>query len=160
MSKKEAKPMLIRWVLLFQEFDLEIRDKKGCENVVADHLSRLEQAEQKKRIVAKALQSRFYWQSLFKDAHEYVKHCDQCQHTGTISKKNEMPLNSNLEVELFDVWEIDFMGPFHSSYKNQYVLLAVDYVSKWVEAVEAPTNDARMIVNFLKKNIFSRFGTP
>ena len=44
-SKKDVKPRLIRWILLPQEFDIEIRDKKGNENVVADHLSRLELEE-------------------------------------------------------------------------------------------------------------------
>ncbi|KAL5580497.1 hypothetical protein UlMin_012939 [Ulmus minor] len=52
------------------------------------------------------------------------------------------------------------MGPFPSSFSNQFVLVAVDYVSKWVEAVALPTNDSRVVIRFLKKNIFARFGTP
>ena len=79
---------------------------------------------------------------------------------GNISKRHEMPLHGILVVQLFDVWEIDFMGPFPSSFGNVYILLAVDYVSKWVEATACPKNDANTVVGFLQKNIFSRFGTP
>ncbi|XP_070040851.1 uncharacterized protein [Nicotiana tomentosiformis] len=64
------------------------------------------------------------------------------------------------KVEVFDVCGIDFMGPFVSSYGNKYILVAVDYVSKWVEAAALPTNDAKGIINFLRKNIFTRFVTP
>ena len=55
---------------------------------------------------------------------------------------------------------IDFVGPLPPSFANEYILVAVDYASKWVEAVAAPKNDAKTIVKFLKKNIFARFGVP
>ena len=71
-----------------------------------------------------------------------------------------MPLTNILEVEVFYVWGIDFMGPFPLSFGNLYILVAVDYVSKWVEAATLPTNDAKTVVDFLQKNIFSRFSTP
>ena len=70
-----------------------------------------------------------------------------------------MPLTSILEVELFDVWGIDFMGPFSPSNGHNYILVAVDYVSKWVEAISCARNDAATVSNFLQKNIFTRFGT-
>ncbi|KAJ9565613.1 hypothetical protein OSB04_001579 [Centaurea solstitialis] len=259
MSKKDAKPRLIRWILLLQEFDLEIKDKPGSENSVADHLSRLElgssppsppindslpddhllavascdspwyadivnflacgvephglNSNQRKKFfhdvkfyfwddpylyrscadsiirrcvpseetesilahchdlpcgghagtgktVAKVLHSGFYWPTIFKDAEVFVRKCDRCQRTGNISRRHEMPLNYILEVELFDVWGIDFMGPFPSSYSNRYILVAVDYVSKWVEAIASPTNDSRVVSKFLKRTIFPRFGVP
>ena len=71
-----------------------------------------------------------------------------------------MPLNNILEIEVFDVWDIDFMDSFPSSFSNQFILVAIDYVSKWMKGVALQTNDARVVMNFLKKNIFTRFGTP
>jgi len=94
------------------------------------------------KTATKVLQSRFYWPTLFKNAYAHVKACDACQRMENISRCNEMPLNNILEVELFDVWGIDFMGHFPSSFSNQYILVAIDYISKWVEAVILPSNDA------------------
>ena len=82
----------------------------------------------------KILQSGFYWPTIFKDCFEWVELCDQCQRMGNIRKRHEMPLQGILVVQLFNIWGIDFMGPFPSSFENLYILLAVDYVSKWVEA--------------------------
>jgi hypothetical protein len=70
-----------------------------------------------------------------------------------------MPLNPILIVEIFDVWGIDFMGPFPPSFGYEYILVGVDYVSKWVEAVATKTNDHKVVVKFIQANIFSRFGT-
>ena len=259
MSKREDKPRLIRWVLLLQEFDLEIKDKKGCDNVIDDHLSRVEQNEIEKeeteltnnfpdeqlftvsfripwfadnvnylacgvvpqefsyqqkrklrtdsryyiwddpllfkrgadmiirrcgpeseqgkilnechaspygghfsgeRTAHKILQFGFYWPTIFKDCAEWVKLCDRCPKIGNINSRNEMPLKGIMVVQIFDVWGIDLMGPFPQLFGNLYILLAVDYVSKWVEAVACPRNDTNTVVSFLQKNILSIFGTP
>ncbi|XP_048602322.1 uncharacterized protein LOC125581268 [Brassica napus] len=274
LAKKDAKPRLLRWILLLQEFDLEIKDRPGVENGVADHLSRLKvecgipiddrlpeeqmmaihavvavcetgkkleevkaadekgpwyadivnylasgkeplnlEGYAKKKFykdvkryywdepylyilcrdqlyrravaeeeidgilthchgssygghfatfktVAKVLQAGFWWPHMFKDTQDFVSRCDSCQRRGNITKRNEMPQNPILEVEVFDVWGIDFMGPFPSSYSNKYILVAVDYVSKWVEAIASPTNDAKVVLKMFKSIIFPRFGIP
>ncbi|GJU49760.1 reverse transcriptase domain-containing protein [Tanacetum coccineum] len=261
-AKKDSKARLLRWVLLLQEFDFDVVDTKGAENLAADHLSRLENphkneldpkeinekfpletlssiavldastpwfadianyhagnfvikgmsTQQKRKFfkdvkhyfwedpflfkicadqvirrcvfgkeahdilmachdgptgghhganytARKVFDSGFFWPTIYKDAHELVKHCNSCQRQGKISQRDEMPQNSIQVCEIFDVWGIDFMGPFPSSKGNKYILVAVDYLSKWVEAKALPTNDARVVCKFLK-SLFARFGTP
>ena len=70
------------------------------------------------------------------------------------------PLLTILEVEIFDLWGIDFMRPFPPSEGKEYILVTVDYVSKWVEAIPTRTNDHRVVNKFIVNDIFSRFGCP
>ncbi|GJR31397.1 reverse transcriptase domain-containing protein [Tanacetum coccineum] len=252
-AKKDSKARLLRWVLLLQEFDFDVVDTKGAENLAADHLSRLENpheneldpkeinekfpletlssiavldastpwfadianyhagnfvikgmsTQQKRKFfkdvkhyfwedpflfkicadqvirrcvfgkeaydilmachdgptggrhganytARKVFDSGFFWPTIYKDAHELVKNCNSCQHQGKISQRDEMLQNSIQVCEIFDVWGIDFMGPFPLSKGNKYILVAVDYLSKWVKAKALPTNDARVVVRFLK----------
>nr|GEU49786.1 reverse transcriptase domain-containing protein [Tanacetum cinerariifolium] len=107
----------------------------------------------------KVFDSVFYWPTIYKDAFELVKNCDSCQRQGKFSQRDEMPRNAIQVCEIFDVWGIDFMGSFPNSKGNKYILVVVDYLSKWVEAKALPTNDARVVVKFWK-SLFSRFETP
>ncbi|RVW96848.1 Pro-Pol polyprotein [Vitis vinifera] len=85
----------------------------------------------------RVLQLGFCWPSLFKDAHTMCKSCDRCQRLRKLTRRNMMPLNPILIVDLFDVWGIDFMGPFPIPCKH---------------------NDHRVVLKFVRENIFSIFG--
>ncbi|GJU57464.1 putative nucleotidyltransferase, ribonuclease H [Tanacetum coccineum] len=202
LTKKETKSRLLRWILLLQEFNMEIRDKKGLENVAADHLSRIipppfnlsdlikesfpdESLFEVSKlpwyanivnylVVKKVLdywskQQRQYFFSQLKyyfleDPELYktklLGACTRFQQVGGISRHDQMPMNPILVVEIFDVWGIDFMGPFPTSHGNVYILVAVDYVSKWVEVKATKTNDHSVVLKFIKKNICTRHGIP
>jgi len=71
-----------------------------------------------------------YWRTIHQYSHDFIKSCARCQREGGISKKQELPMNLILVIELFDVWGLDFMGPFVSSHGMKYILVAVDYVTK------------------------------
>jgi len=88
---------------------------------------------------------------------EFYKTCSRCQMVGRISKWNMMPLNLILGIELFNIWGIGFMGLFPSSFGNQYILVVVDYIPKWVESIPSKINDNKFVVRLLKENIFSCF---
>ena len=112
------------------------------------------------KTVAKILQCGLYWPHMFRDTFVFCKSCTECQRLGAISRRNMMPLNPILEIEVFDCWGIDFLGPFPPSFGYTYILVSVDYVSKWVEAMACRSNDGPTVIKFLKENIFSRFGIP
>jgi len=80
-----------------------------------------------KEIVAKILQCSFYFPTPFRDAFKCYKSCSRCQHLDRISKRDMIPLNPIIMVKNFYVWGIYFMGPFSSSFENEYILLDVDY---------------------------------
>ncbi|GJV46072.1 reverse transcriptase domain-containing protein, partial [Tanacetum coccineum] len=249
-AKKDFKARLLRWVLLLQEFTFKVIATKGAENLMADHLSRLENpyenmldpkevnekfpletlnivtfcgdsstpwfadyanyharnliikgmsSQQKNKFfkdvkhyfwddpylfkicadqmirrcvagqealdILEACHSRptgghyganytakkvfdlgFYWPTIYKDAPDLVTRCDTFQRQGKFLQRDEMPQNSFQVCEIFDVWGIDFIGLFSSSRGNKYILVAVDYLSKWVEAKALPTNDARVVM--------------
>ncbi|RVW63744.1 hypothetical protein CK203_052764 [Vitis vinifera] len=96
-----------------------------------------------------------FWCPLFQGCPLYVQGCDRCQRLGKLTRQNMMPLNPILIVDVFDVWGIDFMGPFPMSFGHSYILVGVDYVSKWVEAIPCRSNDHKVVLKFLKENIFS-----
>ncbi|GKA04244.1 reverse transcriptase domain-containing protein [Tanacetum coccineum] len=224
-SKQDAKPRLIRWVLLLQGFNIEIKDKKGAKNLAADHLSRLENPdlgtfmeeeimdefpdehlmilkaelnddkpwyadyvnyivgkivppkwtpEKRRRFFSqvnnyfwdepyafrlcpdnvmrqcvagseifeilahchsgptgghhsasitgrKVYESEFFWPTIFKDAKDYVMRCDACQRSRNISSRSEIPQNNIHVCDVFDIWGLDFMGPFPNSRGNKYI---------------------------------------
>ncbi|RDY12965.1 Tf2-6, partial [Mucuna pruriens] len=248
LKKPDAKPRLIRWMLLLQEFNIEIIDKKGAENSVADHLSRIERKSEPISIrdqfpdeqllhinmptpwfvdicnFVAASQfpleaSCLYKEKLQSDAKYYIwddpylwrlcsdkvicrcildtvinsvlqfyhsapggghygstrttrkallahyfqrclsicLHYDKFQKVGmAMNRRHEIPQQPILFCEVFDVWGIDFLGPFPVSNGYSYILLAIDYV----EAIATKTNDAKVVVDFLKSNIFYRFCVP
>jgi len=111
-----------------------------------------------RRVAARVLQSEFFWPILFLIAHYFCLACEHYQRTCALSSNDMMPLFPTLFVEIFDVRGIDFMGLFPLSFGFVYILAAVDYVSKWVEALVIRTNDHKVVVKFVKE--FCQYGTP
>nr|GFB02647.1 hypothetical protein [Tanacetum cinerariifolium] len=153
-AKKDAKAKLLRWILLLQEFDFKVIDTKGAENYAADHLSRLENPYENV-FDPKEINEFFPLETISKLAHH-----DQSQEAADIlTACHSGPIGGHYGANYTAKKGIDFMGPFLNSEGNKYILVTVDYLSKWVEAKALPTNDARVGVKFLK-SLFSRFGTP
>ena len=80
---------------------------------------------------------------MYEDTRNFIRRCPNCQRHRGITARNALPLTYNIQVELFDIWGIDFMGPFSKSQDCVYILVAVEYISKWVEALPCRAADAK-----------------
>nr|GEU46716.1 DNA-directed DNA polymerase [Tanacetum cinerariifolium] len=178
LNKQDAKMRLLRWVLLLQEFDITILDKKGSENLAADHLSRLENPH-KDVLENMDINENFPLETLeslssnstpwFADIANF--------HAGNFIKKG---LTSQQKKKFFKDKLLkssklamrDLLGaimvPISQRIRGREKYLKrldaskhypIDYLSKWVEAKALPTNDARVVVKFLK-SLFSQFSIP
>jgi transposase InsO family protein len=97
---------------------------------------------------------------MHEDTKRYVASCLECQRTGNISQRNSMPLRYNLQIDLFDVWGIDFLGPFKNSHGFEHILVMIDCVSKWVEAMPCHKASTEESIAMIRSVIFPCFGTP
>ena len=95
-----------------------------------------------------------------KDEYAFCKTCENYQKLGSISKHHMMPLNLILVIEIFECWGIYFMEPFPPSFGFLYILLIIDYFSKWIKAIPSRNKDHKIVIKFLKQNILSQFGIP
>jgi hypothetical protein len=97
---------------------------------------------------------------MYEDTKDFIRMCQRCQKNGGISARVAMPLIYNLQMELFEVWGIDYMGPFLMSHNYKYILVVVDYVSKLVEAMPCRAADGKHTQKMFQEVIIPRFGTP
>ena len=99
--------------------------------------------------------------SYLSDCKAYVKRCDTCQRMGKPTPRDGMALQPIIPLKPFEKWGIDFVGPISlptKGLRNEYILVAVDYVTKWAEARAFRTDDAKNVATFLYENIIVRFG--
>ena len=109
----------------------------------------------------KILSLGYYWPSIFRDAKEYVRRCDNCERVGKLAPSNEMLLQPQVLIEPFEKWALDFIGPINCpSKQKKYILVCTDYVTKWVEAKELFFATEHSVISFLYEDIFTHFGVP
>ncbi|CAJ2656849.1 unnamed protein product [Trifolium pratense] len=112
-------------------------------------------------LARKALRAGYYWPTMQQDAKDHVKKCDKCQRHGDMHLAPPQELKSLSSPWPFAWWGMDLLGPFTNGlYQNRYLIVAVDYFTKWVEAEPLFDITSLRILRFFKRNVLARFGIP
>ncbi|XP_027364502.1 uncharacterized protein LOC113871604 [Abrus precatorius] len=152
LKKPYAKPRLIKWMLLLQEFNIDIKDKSDVLNQVADHLSRIEGTIDR-LLICDSFPDDYLFALYSIESVPWF--ADIVNYLVTVIVP---PDASRSQVDKLK--SIDFMGLFLVFAGYSYILLTVDYVSRWVEEKATKTNDSKVVSNFLYTHIFCRFSVP
>eukprot|EP00253_Pinus_taeda_P005008 PITA_05008 len=186
LIQRELGEKRANWVTTLQEYDLEIKPAKivrgqgFCRLLAgASNIQEAEKPEAQKVLqelhdgsaggyfgadttAHKIIHAGYYWPTLFRDTHEYVRKCRSCQISSGRQRKPAFPLQPVNIDQPFEQWGLDIIGEItpHSSKQHNYILTATDYFTKWVEAIPLKTTNSEVIIEFIDQFIITRFGVP
>eukprot|EP00253_Pinus_taeda_P016073 PITA_16073 len=186
LIQRELGEKRANWVTTLQEYDLEIKPAKivrgqgFCRQNYDYVLLRCLEKQEAQRVLQelhdgpagghfgadttahKIIHAGYYWPTLFRDAHEYVRKCQNCQTSSGRQKKSALPLQLVNIEQPFEQWGLDIIGEItpNSSKQHKYILTATDYFTKWVEVIPLKTINSEAIIEFIDQFIITRFGVP
>eukprot|EP00253_Pinus_taeda_P031606 PITA_31606 len=187
LVQRELREKRANWVTTLQEYDLEIKPAKivkgqgFCRLLAgASNIQEPEEKPEAQKVLQelhdgpagehfgadttahKIIHVGYYWPTLFRDTHEYVRKCQSCRTTSGRQRKLAFPLQPVNIEQLFEQWGLDILGEItpHSSKQHRYILTATDYFTKWLEANTLKTANSEAIIEFIDQFVITRFGVP
>ena len=112
-------------------------------------------------LVHKLIRVGYYWPTMQRDAHSYVKACEKCQRFGNLINQPTEELTPMTAPWPFAQWGLDIIGPFSTAVKQlKFLVVSIDYFIKWIEAEALATITEKNVCNFVWKNIICKYGIP